>query len=165
MYAHEFLVHFVEKIKKKKHMIFSKIALGSDHAGFLLRREIEDYLSWSHIPFQTFGATSQEAFDYPLAIPLVVQEVLSGAGGILICGSGIGMSIGANRYKGIRAALCSQSEIARLSRAHNDANLLVLGSRFISFDEAKVCIDIFLTTPFEGGRHSKRVDLLDSLPC
>ena len=147
-------------------MIFSKIALGSDHAGFFLRKEIEDYLSCIHIPFQAFGAISQEeAFDYPLAIPLVVQEVLSGAGGILICGSGIGMSIGANRYKGIRAALCSQPEIARLSRAHNDANLLVLGSRFISFDEARACVDAFLTTPFEGGRHLKRLDLLDSLSC
>lgn len=142
-------------------MIFKRMVVGSDHAGFHLRQEIERYISGLSVPVEGFGAVSEDSFDYPLAIPPVVKEVLLGAGGILVCGSGVGMSIGANRYTGIRAALCHNPEIARLCRSHNDANILVLGARFISLDRARDCINAFLTTPFEGGRHLKRLDLLE----
>ena len=142
-------------------MIFQKLVIGSEHAGWAMRKDLEKYLASTSLIVNSVGAMSQDSFDYPLAIPCVVQQVLSGAGGILICGSGIGMSIGANRYKGVRAALCHNAQLARLARQHNDANILVLGARFIDFDEAKACVDAFLTTSFEGGRHSRRLELLE----
>jgi ribose 5-phosphate isomerase B len=139
------------------------VVFGADHAGFsykeLLKGKAHD---WGYSVIDC-GTHSPESVDYPGFIPSVVKEVLAGAIGILICGSGIGMSIGANRYKGIRAALCCTSSMAKSSRTHNDANILVLGERLISQEEALACLETFLNTSFENERHTRRVEKLDHL--
>ena len=139
------------------------IVFGSDHGGFdykeLLKEAVRD---WGYAVIDC-GTHSAESVDYPDYIKPVVKEVLAGAKGVMICGSGIGMSIGANRFKGIRAALCFDGLTAKLAREHNDANILVLGERLIGKEEALSCLEAFLNTPFEGGRHARRVEKLDKL--
>ena len=138
-----------------------KLAIASDHAGFYLKEDIKQ--AFSDIEWKDFGAYSEDSVDYPDTGTPAAQSVLSGEceKGILICGSGIGMSIVANRLKGIRAALCNTTEIARLSRQHNDANVLVLAGRFTPTPLALDIIDIWLKTPFEGGRHQRRVSKIE----
>ena len=138
-----------------------KLAIASDHAGFYLKEDIKQ--AFSDIEWKDFGAYSEDSVDYPDTGTPAAQSVLSGEceKGILICGSGIGMSIVANRLKGIRAALCNTPEIARLSRQHNDANVLVLAGRFTPTPLALDIIDIWLKTPFEGGRHQRRVSKIE----
>lgn len=139
-----------------------KLAIASDHAGInykaLLKKAAED---WGYQVIDC-GTTSSASVDYPDYILPVVEEVLRGATGVLICGSGVGMSIGANRFNGIRAALCMNSDMARLAREHNDANILVLGERLIGTEEAVFCLETFLNTSFEE-RHARRVEKLDHL--
>jgi ribose 5-phosphate isomerase B len=140
----------------------NKIAIASDHAGVELKSALILYLEESDIAAEDLGTHSKESVDYPdyanrMAEWLQKNPALKG---ILICGSGIGISIAANRHKHIRAALCTNAEMAKLSREHNNANVLCLGARFIDVDSAKTCVKAFLYTEFEGGRHAARVEKL-----
>ncbi|MCR5224984.1 MAG: ribose 5-phosphate isomerase B [Alphaproteobacteria bacterium] len=137
------------------------IFIASDHAGFELKQYLIETLNED---IRDLGTYSAESCDYPMYANKLTEEVLhnSNSVGILICGSGIGMSIVANRKKGIRAALCFNKETAELARKHNDANVLVLGARFISKEHATECIQIFLHTQFEGGRHLRRIQQIDA---
>ena len=138
------------------------IVFGSDHAGLGLKNILMEHLA-GRCEAVDVGTHSLESCDYPLIAGKLAGEVLArGALGILICGSGIGVSITANRFPGIRAALCANEYMARMSRMHNDANVLCLGERIIGVDLAKAIVDAFLNTPFEGGRHQRRVDLIDA---
>ena len=138
------------------------IGLCSDHAGFDLKEYIKQVLTERGIPCKDFGTYSTDSCDYPdfahpLANAVEAGEVYPG---IAICGSGNGISMTLNKHQGIRAALCWIEEIAALARAHNDANVLVMPGRFISKEEALKALDAFLNTPYEGGRHQRRVDMI-----
>ncbi len=138
-----------------------RLVFGADHAGYDLKTTLINTSKAQGYEVVDMGTHGMESVDYPDFIAPVVTEVLKGCVGILICGSGIGMSIGANRHKGIRAALCLTPEMAKLSRAHNDANVLVLGERLMTSEEAILTLKVFLETPFEGGRHARRVCKLE----
>lgn len=135
------------------------IAIASDHAAFDLKAQLKDELAALGYTPLDLGAHSRDSVDYPdMANALAAAIAAGNAGrGVLMCGSGIGVSIAANRHRGIRAALCHDVTTARLCRQHNDANVLVLGGRLIGVDLAKECLKTFLATPFEGGRHERRV--------
>lgn len=136
------------------------IHIGSDHAGFGLKSQIIDYLK-DQYELEDHGTYSEESTDYPdygHRVAAQINKQKDGELGILICGSGNGISMTANKYENVRCALCWNSEIAELARLHNDANILSLPARFITIEEAKSIVDIFLKTDFEGGRHQKRVD-------
>ncbi|MBF25016.1 MAG: ribose 5-phosphate isomerase B [Flavobacteriales bacterium] len=136
-----------------------KITIGSDHAGFEYKTKIIEYLENNNHNILDVGTHSQNSVDYPDYAHLVAEEVVVGADfGVLICGSGNGVSMAANKHKKIRAALCWNKEITKLARQHNNANIISLPARFLSIKECVELIKIFLTEPFEGGRHSKRVD-------
>jgi len=138
-----------------------KISIGSDHAGFELKQKIID--RYSSFKFNDCGTFSNKSVDYPDFGHKVANSVLKGNAdyGIVVCGSGIGISIAANRNKGIRAALCTSTEHAKLSRLHNDANVLALGSRLTNEQDIYNIIDVFFNTNFEGGRHSDRIKKID----
>jgi ribose 5-phosphate isomerase B len=141
------------------------IILGSDHAGFSLKEVCKDFFGKrEEYAVTDVGVFSRESSDYPLIAHKVARGVASGQylRGILICGSGIGMSIVANRYKGIRAALCCDIYSARLSRLHNDANILAMGERILGAGLALEILSTFLVTEFEGGRHQLRIEQIDS---
>jgi len=137
-----------------------KIAIGSDHAGFELKQIIVEHLSSRNVDFVDFGTNSLDSVDYPDFAKRVADEVSNKdlVMGILVCGSGQGMAMTANRYKDVRAAICHNSDVAKVTREHNDANILCLGSRFIEEAEALKCVDVFLSTDFEGERHLKRIN-------
>jgi len=141
-----------------------KIILASDHGGFELKEQIKFYLTEKGIDFEDMGTHSNASVDYPAMAKRAVPKVLANKNnfGVFVCGSGIGISIMANRYKGIRAALVHSEIYAQLSRSHNDANVLCLGGRFLTFEEAKTIVDVFLETPFMGAQHVARVKALDS---
>ena len=136
-----------------------KIYISSDHAGFKLKEAIKDYLSKKKINFHDLGPNNNDRVDYPDFAHKVARKVKTNKKniGILVCGSGMGMSIAANRHKNIRAAQCFNLKSTKLSRLHNDANVITLGSRLLSKKNALNCISIFLNTKFEGGRHAKRI--------
>ncbi len=139
-----------------------KIAIGSDHAGFELKEQIITYLKSKGIEVLDKGCYSSGRADYPDHGHAVANEVLqSGILGIVICGSGNGINMSVNKHKGIRGALCWNSEISALARQHNDANVIALPARFITVEEAKKCVDAFITEKFEGGRHADRVCKID----
>jgi ribose 5-phosphate isomerase B len=141
-----------------------KIALGSDHAGYRLKEEIAEVLRSDGVNFQDFGAFSEEPVDYPDIAREVAEAVSRGEfdRGILICGTGVGMCIVANKIHGVRAALCSDEYTARLSRAHNDTNVLTLGGRTIGPELAKSIVRVWLDTAFDtGSRHAKRVEKIE----
>lgn len=139
------------------------LAISCDHAGFGLKELLKKTaLDWSYKVIDC-GTYSTDSVDYPDYIEPVVKEVLAGSLGLIICGSGIGMSIGANRFTGIRAALCFDGLMAKLARTKNNANILVLGERLIGVEEALSCLEAFLTHTFEGGRHVRRIEKLDEL--
>jgi len=142
-----------------------KIAIGSDHAGFEYKEEIRDFLEELGHSVTDFGTHSNEPVDYPLFIRPVAEAVGRGEfeRGIVLGGSGNGEAIVANRVKGIRCALCWNEESARLGRQHNNANLLSLGQRMVSLQTALEIVRIWLETPFEGGRHQRRIDLIDAV--
>lgn len=142
----------------------SKIALAADHAGYEFKDALASYLREKGYDVIDLGTNSSDSVDYPVYAKKLCSSVLSGEceKGILVCGTGIGMSIAANRHKGIRAALCTIPEYARLAREHNNANVLCLGARFVGFDEAVKITDVFLNTKFLGGRHLNRVNQLDT---
>lgn len=142
-----------------------KVALGSDHGGFVLKEEIIKYLEEKNIEYEDFGTKSLDSCDYPdISLPLA-QKVAAGEfdRGILICGTGIGIGIAANKVKGIRAALCHDTFSARASREHNNANILTMGERVIGRGLAMDIVDIWLNTAFTGGRHQKRVDKITEI--
>lgn len=137
-----------------------KIAIGCDHAGFLLKGKLIDLLTNMGHTIEDFGCFSEESMDYPdVAHPVCESiEQKQNQMGVLICGSGNGISIAANKHQGIRAALCWKKELAELARLHNDANVISLPARFVSEEEAKEMVEVFFSTDFEGGRHQRRVD-------
>ena len=139
--------------------IFKKICISSDHAGFKLKESIKDFLINKNISIIDLGPTNQDSVDYPDYAKKVSNRVKSKRSdvGILICGSGTGMAISANKTKGIRAAVCYNLRSTRLSRQHNDANIIAIGSRLTKKNTALQLVSIFLATQFEGGRHLKRV--------
>jgi ribose 5-phosphate isomerase B len=142
-----------------------KIALASDHAGFELKEIIKEYLQKNGYEINDFGTGTTESVDYPdFAVP-AASAVASGEydRGILVCGSGQGMAISANKVKGIRAALCGEIYSAKMSRLHNDSNVLALGGRIIGRDLAIEIVKTWLNTEFEGGRHQRRVDKMNSI--
>lgn len=149
----------VNRLKIKK-MEITKILIGSDHAGYELKELIKQHLVAKGIEVKDVGPSSADSVDYPDFAHPVANEVASNASvfGILICGSGNGINMTANKHQEIRSALCWKLEIAELARLHNNANIIALPARFISNEEAIKCVDVFLSTDFEGGRHQNRVD-------
>jgi ribose 5-phosphate isomerase B len=158
------MITFVKKVLTMVDS-FKQIAIGCDHAGYVLKEHIKLVLENSAYGFHDFGTWSEQSMDYPDIAHPVAKAVQSGECqyGILICGSGNGVAIVANKYKGIRAAICWNEDITRLSRQHNDANILVLPARFIKMEEADRFVDLFLTTGFEGGRHQRRIDKINDI--
>lgn len=139
------------------------IALGSDHAGFKLKEDIKAHLGRGRKDVYDFGVTDEQPSDYPDIAVRVAKGVSQGKfeRGVLVCGSGVGMSIAANRIRNVRAALCRDEETARMSRVHNDSNILVLGARFTTTDAAIRILEAWLDASFEGGRHERRVKKID----
>ena len=142
------------------------IAIGCDHGGFSLKKEIIEFLKENGYEYEDFGTFSEEACDYPLYAGKVAEAVQTGKceKGIIVCGTGIGVSIAANKYAGIRAALCGDCFSAKACREHNDANVLTLGERVVGPGVAREIVNIFLETPFSGvERHVNRVNMLKAL--
>lgn len=142
-----------------------KIGIGNDHAGTELKLEIIKHLEEKGIDFVDYGIAPGEKIDYPDAAEMVCRDVAAGKldRAILVCGTGIGISIAANKIKGIRACACSDSFSAKYTRLHNDANALCLGGRVVGAGLACELVDLFLETEFEGGRHARRVDKITAL--
>lgn len=139
----------------------AKIIIGSDHGGFNLKREIIIHLEKLGYDVLDMGCYSQESCDYPIVAKAVAKEVLTSNGrGILVCGTGIGVSIAANRFEGIRASHCTDTFTARMTRMHNNSNILCLGERITGVGLALDIVDIWLATDFEGGRHQRRIDMI-----
>ena len=136
-----------------------KIFISSDHAGYKLKEQIKLYLSKKKISFKDMGPYNDDRVDYPDYAHKVAKKVKNNKNnfGILVCGSGMGMNIAANRHKNIRAAQCFNLKSTKLSRLHNDANIITLGSRLLNKKLALTCVITFLNTKFEGGRHLKRI--------
>lgn len=143
------------------------IALAADHAGFELKEYIRKYLDSLNFTFIDFGTYSTESIDYPDVIHPLCESILAHKAdvGIIFCGSGNGVNITANKHKGIRSALCWIPEIAKLAREHNNANVIALPARFLNEVTAKEIVDTFLSAEFEGGRHQRRVDKIESNVC
>ncbi len=141
-----------------------KIAIGADHAGFEYKEQIINHLKKKGFEVKDFGAYSEESVDYPDFAHPVCKAIENNEfdQGVLICGSGNGISISANKHQGIRSAICWNATITELARQHNNANVLTLPARFISIEEALNFVDIFFSTEFEGGRHERRVN---KIPC
>ena len=142
-----------------------KIAIGCDHGGYLLKQDILIWLEENDYEFEDFGCYNTESVDYPVYAEKVARAVASGEceKGIVICTTGIGVSMAANKVKGIRCALCGDSYSAEMTRRHNDANVLAMGAGIIGPNMAKKITEVFLTTAFEGSRHARRVGLLDNI--
>jgi ribose 5-phosphate isomerase B len=140
-----------------------KLYIGSDHAGFEMKETLKTWMNaeFPSIQIEDKGCESAESCDYADYAHVVAENVTGDSRGILLCGSANGVSIAANKHAGVRAALCWTEEIATLARQHNDANILSIPARFVSLDVAKAMVSAFLNTPFEGGRHAKRVEKID----
>jgi ribose 5-phosphate isomerase B len=141
------------------------IAIGADHAGYEVKEKIKTLLTEMGLPFKDFGANSTAPTDYPDYAYAVAEAVSKGEAneGILVCGSGIGMAITANKVEGVRAAGVESIEAAKLSRMHNNANVLSLAARLTPWDTLKEMVRVFLATPFEGGRHERRIEKIHTL--
>ena len=143
-----------------------KVVVGSDHAGFQLKNHLKELLGkWGHDVVDVGTHSGTESTDYPdwgVAVGKKLMELGPGARGLCVCGSGIGISMAANKVQGVRAALAHDSTEARLARQHNDANLLSLGERMISLQMAFEIVRTWLETPFEGGRHQRRIEMIDA---
>ena len=139
------------------------VAVAADHAGFEYKEKAKEYLLSKGYEVLDFGTNSTDRVDYPDFGHTAAEAIASGKAerGVVVCGSGVGISIAANRTKGVRAVDAVNEEMAKLARQHNDANVLALGERLISWEEAQKIIDVFFVTPFEGGRHQVRVEKLD----
>ena len=140
-------------------MKIKKIYLASDHAGFVMKQTVINYLNKKGVKILDLGTKNKNSVDYPDFAHLLAKKIKTknNSIGILICGSGIGMTMAANRHKNVRAALCHNVKSAKLSRMHNNANVIALGSRLTKKDVALKCINAFLKTNFDGGRHLKRI--------
>ena len=146
----------------EKHM---KIGIGNDHSALEMKAEIIDYLKERGCEVVDYGTNSTESCDYPIYGEKVARAVAAGEvdQGILICGTGLGISLAANKVKGIRAAVCSEPYTAKMARLHNDCNILAFGARVIGPELAKMIVETWLDTEFEGGRHQRRVDLITKI--
>jgi ribose 5-phosphate isomerase B len=142
-----------------------RIALGADHAGVTLKNDIKRLLDERGIPYQDFGTHNSDSVDYPDVAADVARHVATGEfdRGILMCGSGVGMAMAANKIPGVRAAAVSDEATTRLSREHNDANVITIGERVTPADRARRLVEIFLDTEFHGGRHQRRIDKIAAL--
>jgi len=142
-----------------------RIALGADHGGFELKNEIRTHLEGQGIEVIDLGTNSKDSVDYPRFGFLVGDAVTTGKAdlGITVCGTGLGISIAANKVPGIRAVVCTETYSARMAREHNNANILALGGRVTGVGLALDIVDIFIKTPFAGGRHARRIDLITSI--
>lgn len=138
------------------------IAIGSDHGGYQLKAEVTAWLKENNIEYTEFGCMDGSSIDYPLVAEEVCAKITDGSAdyAILICGTGIGISIAANKIKGIRAALCTDTYMAKYTRLHNNANVLCMGGRVLGPGAAIEIVDTFLKTGFEGGRHQRRIDMI-----
>lgn len=141
------------------------IVIGSDHGGYKLKEEIKRYLDEMDIEYEDKGTFSEESVDYPNIAKDVARDVSNRKAdrGILICRSGIGMAICANKFKGVRCAPCYKEETAKFARMHNNANMLALGADYVSINEAICILRQFLATSYEGGRHDARIKLIDEI--
>lgn len=137
-----------------------KISIGNDHAGYIRKNVLVEYLNKEDHNIKNYGTDTVTSVDYPDFVHPVAKDIVEGNAefGILLCGSGNGVAITANKYKEVRAALCWNKELANLARAHNNANILCIPSRFITEENLLNIVESFLKTPFEGGRHQRRVD-------
>ncbi|MDR1467890.1 MAG: ribose 5-phosphate isomerase B [Spirochaetaceae bacterium] len=142
-----------------------RIAIGNDHIALELKKVIVDHLSAKGYEIIDLGTHSAERYDYPVAGEAVARAVVSGEAekGVLICGTGVGISLAANKVKGIRACVCSDPYTARLSKQHNNTNILAFGSRVVGSELAKMILDEWLTAVFEGGRHQRRLDMISGI--
>ncbi|MBX9668800.1 MAG: ribose 5-phosphate isomerase B [Candidatus Obscuribacterales bacterium] len=140
-----------------------KVAIGSDHAGFEAKEEVKKYLTDEGIDFEDFGTFSKDSCDYPDYARKVAEAVSKGQclRGVLCCGSGIGVAIVANKVRGIRAALCHEAETAKLSRQHNDSNVICFAGRTTPTEKIREMLEVWFATDFEGGRHKTRVDKIE----
>lgn len=141
------------------------IALACDHGAVALKEEIKALLDVMQLPYKDFGTNTTQSVDYPEYAKKAAHAVVSGEcdKGVLMCGTGIGMSLAANKVKGVRCALCGDCFSAKMSRQHNNANMLALGARVTGAELAKMIVRVWLTTDFEGGRHARRVDMVMAL--
>jgi ribose 5-phosphate isomerase B len=146
-------------------MAGEKIIIGADHAGYHLKESLRPFIAGMGLDVADAGTHSDQPVDYPDIAGRVGQAISSGLfpRGILICGSGVGMAIAANRFPGVRAALCLDEETARVSRMHNDSNILVLAGRKTDLETARGIVRVWLATPFEGGRHQRRLDKIEAM--
>ncbi|MBQ9082403.1 MAG: ribose 5-phosphate isomerase B [Clostridia bacterium] len=142
-----------------------KLAIGADHGGYLLKEEVKKWLDQHGVAYEDFGTFSEASVDYPVIAAKVGHAIVDGQcdRGILVCGTGIGISIAANKIKGIRAAVCADEFCAEYCRRHNNANILCMGGRVLSTELALRMVDLYLNTEFEGGRHQRRVDMFTAL--
>ena len=140
-----------------------KIALGCDHGGYELKNSVGEFLKKEGYDFRDFGCFSKDSVDYPVIAKEIANLVAKGEfdRGIIICGSGLGVAIAANKVKGIRAVTCQDTYCAKMSRAHNDANVMTMGGRVIDVPTAEDIVKIWLETDFEGGRHQRRIDMIE----
>ena len=142
-----------------------KIAIASDHAGYLEKNQLIDFLEKKGIEAINLGTDSNDSVDYPLYGQKVAKSIINNEcnRGIIICGTGIGISIAANRFNNIRASLCTTTMHAEMARKHNDSNILALGARMTDMDEMKKIVDVWLSTEFEGGRHQDRIQKIENI--
>lgn len=156
--AIEMIIENIKKLQENK-----KIGIGSDHGGYGLKEEIKGLLDELELEYVDYGTNSEESVDYPEYGKKVANGVMNGEvdSGIVICGTGIGISLAANKVKGIRCALCSDTYSARMSKNHNNANMLALGARVLGIDLAKEIVKAWLSEEFQGGRHERRVDKIE----
>jgi ribose 5-phosphate isomerase B len=142
-----------------------KIAIGADHAGFSLKEGLREALAKQGLDIIDYGTVSSESTDYPDYAEKVARAVAGGEAdcGVLVCSTGVGMSIAANKVRGVRAALAYNAEEVGLTRAHNNANVLAIGAKYTTLEQAKEMVDVFLATPFDGGRHERRVNKMMAL--
>ncbi|PKK40206.1 Ribose 5-phosphate isomerase B [Clostridiaceae bacterium JG1575] len=142
-----------------------KLAVGSDHAAYEFKMDLLKYLEEKGIEYEDLGSHSAERTDYPIWGEKVARKVAAGEvdAGLLFCGTGVGISISANKVRGIRAVVCSEPYSAAMARRHNNANILCMGARVVGPDLARMILDAFLHSEFEGGRHAKRVDLISAI--
>ncbi|MGI6229814.1 MAG: ribose 5-phosphate isomerase B [Tractidigestivibacter sp.] len=146
-------------------MAFKKLAIGNDHTAVDLKNEIMEYLTEKGYEIVNVGTDSKERMDYPVSGYKVAKMVASGEvdGGILICGTGVGISLSANKVHGIRAVVCSEPYSARLSRQHNNTNIVAFGARVVGVETAKDIVDAWLGAEYEGGRHQRRIDMISEI--